>query len=198
MLCTIFMLQGVSCSHQDEEDATVINTDTELALAKNNTDGLLFKLVANDVNECVFNIIQKYELKEEAKKIYNSLENQTFIDTMQFGNNNEVREAIKDVTRDLIDRLGQNTDFIYLTMPDAVLEWIRVSALVMTVDYDKLNFTRSGNMLENMKYADTNVTELFENLTLEHNAALANLTRLHNATVLSLAEQLNSTVVNLT
>lgn len=99
---------------------------------------------------CAEKIIVKYDLNKEVEEIWLALQNQTFIDILQNGNYTQVKGNIKRVTRSLIDRLGQNTDFIFFSMPDAVLEWMRMTALVMTVDIEKiviksLNGTDLGN-----------------------------------------------------
>lgn len=58
------------------------------------------------------------------------LEDDKFIETMQYGNYEEIREAILNASKSLIDRLGQDTEIILQTMPEPIVEWIRVTALL--------------------------------------------------------------------
>jgi hypothetical protein len=126
-------------------------------LHQNQSNGLLFQNVQDDINECAINIMFKHNLTGEAKMIKEILDDEEFIDTMSYGNFSEVRSAIITASRPVFSRLGQDTDLILQTMPDAVVEWVRVSSLMLKIDYEQISFSKEGKVRTETKQLDVSI-----------------------------------------
>lgn len=138
-------------STKEKKPNESIQVEFPTTLNTGKTSGLLLDNVLQDINQCAVEIITKHDLKDEAKYISGVLADQKFIEIMEYGNYTEIREAIVKASGKIIDRLGQDTEMILKTMPDPVVEWLRVTALLSKVDMSELDFVRNGSMTERKK-----------------------------------------------
>ena len=142
-----------SASNSTAQETKTIEVEFPTIPKSGKNSGLLLDNVLEDINQCAVEIIDKHDLKSEARYISGVLADENFIQIMEYGNYTEIRDAIVNASGKIIDRLGQDTEMILMTMPDPVVEWLRVTALLSKVDMNELNFVRNGTMKQRKQEA---------------------------------------------